>query len=104
MTVSPAIPDYKDTLISNLKELSEELRWCFKNPQKVSHDKILDIKRGVKNLKYFTVEKIKEEKFVRDMERFDVLINSLPEVLSDVEKTTINTIFERIEKLIHDLG
>ena len=104
MAVEPSIPDYKRTLINHLDELKSEFKWCLDNPQKVDNEKIKDFKRGVKNLRYFTQDKITDEKFIRDIERFDVLIGKLPSNLSDVEKQTIELIFERIEKLINDLG
>ena len=104
MSVEPSIPDYKRTLIHHLEELRNEFKWCINNPQKVDKEKISDFKRGVKNLRYFTQDKITDEKFIRDIERFDVLIGKLPTTLSDVEKQTIEMIFERIEKLINDLG
>ncbi|NGX28976.1 MAG: hypothetical protein K940chlam1_01168 [Candidatus Anoxychlamydiales bacterium] len=104
MAVEPSIPDYKRTLINNLDELKQEFKWCLDNPQKVDKEKIADFKRGVKNLRYFTQDKITDEKFIRDIERFDVLIGKLPTALSDIEKETIEMIFERIEKLINDLG
>jgi len=102
--VEPSVPDYKRSLINNLEELRKEFKWCLDNPKKVSPTKIEDFKRGVRNLRYFTQEKIKDEKFTRDIERFDVLINKLPNNLTDIEKAKIEMIFERIEKLIHDLG
>jgi len=104
MATEPSVPDYKRTLINNLMELKKEFTWCINNPQKVNIEKIKDFKRGVKNLKYFFIDKINDEKFIRDIERFDVLINKLPNNLSDMEKSTIEMIFERIEKLINDLG
>lgn len=104
MAVEPSIPDYKRTLINNLQELKEEFKWCTNNPDKVSKRKIEDFKRGVKNLKYFTQDKIRDESFLRDLKRFDVLIGSLPNNLSDLEKAQIEHIFERIEHLINDLG
>lgn len=103
MALDPSIPDYKKILINNLNELKSEFKWCLENPTHVTKEKILDFKRGVKNLKYFILEKIESEVFARDMERFDVLINKLPKEISDIEITTANLIFERLEKLIHDL-
>jgi len=104
MATEPSIPDYKRALVNDLEELKKEFLWCINNPQKVSREKILDFKRGVKNLKYFTLDKIEEEKFIRDIERFDVLINKLPETLGDIDTTTIEMVFTRIENLINDLG
>jgi len=103
MAVESSVPDYIALLISNLEELKKELEWCLNNPKKVTPDKIKDIKKGVVNLKNFTIEKIKDETFVRDMERFNVLISNLPTKLSDIDKNTINLIFERIGKLIQDI-
>jgi hypothetical protein len=104
MAVEPSVPDYKRTLIHNLEEFKKEFYWCLRNPTKVTQEKIKDFKLGVKNLKYFFSEKIPDEKFIRDLERFDVLINKLPKSLSDIEKNTVELIFERIQKLINDLG
>lgn len=104
MAVEPTIPDYKRSLISNLEELKKELLWCLKNPKKITAEKIKDFKYGVINLKTFFSEKITDEKFKRDLERFEVLINKLPNSLTDIEKETVKMIFERIEKLINDLG
>ncbi len=104
MAVEPSVPDYKRSLINNLEELKREFYWCLKNPQKVTPEKMKDFKRGVKNLRYFFSEKIKDEKFNRDLERFEVLINKLPKYLNDIEKNTVEMIFERIEKMINELG
>ncbi len=104
MAIEPSIPDYKRTLINNLQELKDELKWCIDNPQKVTKRKIEDFKRGVKNLKFFTQDKITDKKFLRDLQRFDILIARLPNTLSDLEKSEIDHIFERIENLINDLG
>lgn len=104
MAVEPSVPDYKRTLISNLEELKKEFYWCIKNPKKVTHDKIKEFKHGVTNLKLFFSEKIKDEKFIRDLERFEILISKLPNSLTDIEKSTVQMIFERIEKLLNDLG
>lgn len=104
MAIEPSVPDYKRTLINDLEELKKEFFWCLQNPEKVTSDKIKDFKIGVKNLRLFFAEKIKDEKFNRDLERFEVLIKKLPKKLSDVEKSTVQMIFERIEKLLNDLG
>ncbi|NGX34963.1 MAG: hypothetical protein K1060chlam1_01328 [Candidatus Anoxychlamydiales bacterium] len=104
MAVEPSVPDYKRTLINNLEELRVEFRWCVDNPKRVTARKIEDFKRGVKNLKYFTQDKITDEAFLRDLQRFDILISKLPDMLSELEKEQIDHIFERIENLINDLG
>ncbi|MFA6119017.1 MAG: hypothetical protein WCT85_04965 [Parachlamydiales bacterium] len=104
MSIEPSIPDYKRSLIENLEELKKEFSWCIKHPQKVSTEKINDFKRGVRNLKYFAQDKIIDENFNRDLDRFEVLIKKLPNMISDIEKSTVEMIFERIEKLIHDVG
>ncbi|NGX62893.1 MAG: hypothetical protein KR126chlam6_00295 [Candidatus Anoxychlamydiales bacterium] len=102
--VEPSVPDYKRSLINNLEELKKEFKWCLDNPKRVSTAKIEDFKRGVRTLRIFTQEKIKDEKFIRDIERFDVLISNLSENITDIEKAQIEMVFERIQKLIHDLG
>ncbi len=104
MATESSIPDYKRNLINNLEELKSEFRWCVDNPQNVTSRKVEDFKRGVKNLKYFAQDKITDKSFIRDLERFDILISRLPKTLSDLEKAQIDHIFERIENLINDLG
>lgn len=104
MSAEPTVPDYKRTLINILQDLKNEFYWCVKHPNQTTPEKIKDFKLGVRNLKNFFPEKIKDENFIRDLERFEALINTLPKSLSDIEKSTIKMIFERIEKLINELG
>lgn len=104
MSAEPSVPDYKRFLMKSIEEFKNEFFWAIQNPRKVTSEKIKDFKHGLSNLKLFFSDKIKEEKFIRDLERLEVMIYKLPKTLSEVERSTIHVIFERIEKLLNDLG
>ena len=100
----PSIPDYRRDIIRDLEELKTQMHWAFDNPHKVTEEKMKDFKGGVKNLQYIAKEKIKDESFMRDLDRFHALISNLPKHISDIDKERMELIFSRLEKLIKDLG
>ena len=104
MATESSIPDYKGDILKDLEEFKNEFTWAFDNPHKVSKEKIEDFKGGIKNIKHFIKDKITDEMFIRDLDRFQILISNLPSKFTDIDKERMEMLFERLEKLIKDLG
>jgi len=103
MSTEPSVPDYKKILVNNLEELKKEFDWCINNTKKVTKDKIVEFKKGVRNLKIYSENKITNPHFIRDMDRLEILIKNLPNKISDIERKTIEMIFERIQNIINEI-
>lgn len=103
MATEPSIPDYKRDILKYLIDFKTELKWCLKNPSRVTEQKIEDFKGGIKNLKRLTVI-LDDDEFQRMMDRFFILINNLSRDFETIKREDLDLIDERLDWLIKYLS